>query len=62
MNSGLSTDGRNESQSVPFATVMNDCQICAGNVPPATLIPCTLRISTSAFGYPTQTDAARCGV
>ena len=42
--------GGNSSQKLPFATVMKSCQICAGNVPPATEMPWTLRIARSAFG------------
>ena len=34
----------------PLATSMNFFQISAGNVPPATEMPCTLRISRSASG------------
>ena len=37
-------------QSCPFATCMNLFQIIAGNVPPATEMPCTLRISLRASG------------
>ena len=35
---------------VPMAATMKSCQICAGNVPPATAIPCTLVISIRASG------------
>jgi hypothetical protein len=34
----------------PSADTMKSCQICAGNVPPATAIPCTLVISTRESG------------
>ena len=34
----------------PNAPCMKRCQIVAGNVPPATVIPCTLFISICAFG------------
>ncbi len=47
------------SHALPFATSMNFFQISAGNVPPATEMPCTLCISRSASGYPTQTADAR---
>lgn len=41
---------------------MNRFQICAGKVPPATEIPCTLSIGMFACGYPTQTVVERFGV
>jgi hypothetical protein len=34
----------------PIAACMKRCQIEAGNVPPATEIPCTFVISICAFG------------
>lgn len=34
----------------PIAATMKSCQICAGNVPPATAMPCTLVISIDASG------------
>jgi hypothetical protein len=41
---------------------MKRFQIWAGNVPPATEIPWTLRIGMFACGYPTQTVVERFGV
>ena len=37
-------------------------QMSAGNVPPATAIPCTFSIGICACGYPTQTIVWSCGV
>ena len=34
----------------PIAVSMNSFQIVAGNVPPATAIPCTFSIGISAWG------------
>jgi hypothetical protein len=41
---------------------MKSRQIWAGNVPPATAIPCTLVIGTLPRGYPTQTVVPSLGV
>jgi hypothetical protein len=41
---------------------MKSFQIVAGNVPPATEMPCTFVIGISACGYPTQTAAVSVGV
>ena len=42
--------GKLFAASLPTAACMNSCQIVAGNVPPATEMPCTFSIGISAFG------------
>jgi hypothetical protein len=42
--------GFGNGRQVVWAGAMKSCQIWVGNVPPATSMPCTLRISRSAFG------------
>jgi penicillin-binding protein 1A len=46
----------------PTAVSMKRCQICAGNVPPETAIPCTSSIGMRPVGYPIQTVPTRRGV
>ena len=41
---------------------MNLCQIWAGKVPPATVMPCTLVIAMRASGCPTQTAVESWGM
>ena len=60
---GVAGNGSGSSLSCLSARVMNDFQIRAGSVPPATgLPPNSVSIGFSSSGYPTHTATASCGV
>ena len=55
-------DGKSDAGTPARADFMKAAQICAGNEPPVTFLPCTLVISIWPSTCPIQTAATRSGV